>query len=93
MTQQTGKLRVLNVKVESEVFGTVITYLCQQKRGKGYHRLTAIRDSSKTEQENDVTPLSSDCCLFTTLHFVMGKTCSKYRGGCKALKATIPSLR
>lgn len=51
MTQQTGKLRVVNVKAETAVFDAVVTYLCQQKRAKGYQRLVAMRDSSRAEQE------------------------------------------
>lgn len=51
MTQHTGKLGVLNAKAESAALGTVVTYLCQQKRARGYQRLTAIRDSSEVKQE------------------------------------------
>lgn len=73
VTQHTGKCS--NMQAESVLSGTVIAYLSQQKRAKGYQRVTAIRDSSRTG--NYVRPVSSDSYLFTTLHFIMWKTCSK----------------
>lgn len=73
VTQHTGKFS--NMQAESVLSGTVIAYLSQQKRAKGYQRVTTIRDSSRTG--NYVRPVSSDSYLFTTLHFIMWKTCSK----------------
>ena len=71
------ELRALNATAEYAVFWHGSHIPVSAEKSKRLSKAVSSKGFQRSRTGNDITPVSSDSYLFTTLHFVMGETHSE----------------